>query len=138
MACPDEQTCWPSHEARPAVGHPPTAKVPHPRDEEPDAQPGNGPSRCTVLRWQLRGGRVRALTCKGEALGHASARGSGCARSLCARCLTFIASSGRLALMRGRDAVADAGGAFRISEPSPALRRVAELGGVEEPLADDE
>ena len=55
-----------------------------------------------------------------------------------ARCLTFIASSGLLALMRGRDAVADAGGAFRISEPSPALRRVAELGGVEEPLADDE
>jgi hypothetical protein len=49
----------------------------------------------------------------------------------------FIASSGLLALIRGRDAVADAGGAFRISEPSPALRRVAEPGGVEERLADD-
>jgi hypothetical protein len=34
-----------------AVGHPPTAKVaPPPGMREPDAQPGNGQSRCTLLR----------------------------------------------------------------------------------------
>jgi anti-anti-sigma factor len=47
-----------------------------------------------------------------------------------ARDLTFIDSSGLLALLRARDAAVEAGVAFRISEPSPALRRLAELGGV--------
>jgi hypothetical protein len=51
-----------------------------------------------------------------------------------ARGLTFIDWSGLVA----RDAAADAGVAFRISEPPRTLRRVAELGGVEELLADDQ
>lgn len=51
-----------------------------------------------------------------------------------ARDLTFIDSSGLMALLRARDAAAEAGVAFRISDPSPALRRLAELGGVDDLL----
>jgi len=51
--------------------------------------------------------------------------------------LTFIDSSGLLALLRARDAAAEAGGAFRVFRPSPAVRRVAELTGVEGLLPGD-
>ena len=50
--------------------------------------------------------------------------------------LTFIDSSGLMALHRARDAADEAGVAFRITDPSPALRRVAEVGGVEDLLRD--
>jgi anti-sigma B factor antagonist len=52
------------------------------------------------------------------------------------RDLTFIDSSGLMALVRARDAAVEAGVAFRVREPSPALRRIAELAGVEDLLRD--
>jgi anti-sigma B factor antagonist len=51
--------------------------------------------------------------------------------------LTFIDSSGLKALLHARAAATDAGVAFRVSEPSPALRWMAEVTGVED-LLDDE
>jgi anti-sigma B factor antagonist len=48
-----------------------------------------------------------------------------------ARGLTFIDSSGLMALLRAREAAAEAGVAFTIREPSPALQRVAEVAGAE-------
>ena len=50
--------------------------------------------------------------------------------------LTFIDSSGLMALHRARTAADEAGVAFRITEPSPALRRIAEFGGAEDLLLD--
>jgi anti-anti-sigma factor len=50
--------------------------------------------------------------------------------------LTFIDSSGLMALHRACTAADEAGVAFRITEPSPALRRIAEAGGAEELLPD--
>jgi anti-anti-sigma factor len=47
-----------------------------------------------------------------------------------ARGLTFIDSSGLMALVRARDAVTAAGAAFRIDQPSPAVRRIAEISGL--------
>jgi anti-anti-sigma factor len=47
-----------------------------------------------------------------------------------ARGLTFIDSSGLMALMRARDAATAAGVAFSIDQPSAALRRIAELSGL--------
>jgi anti-anti-sigma factor len=46
-----------------------------------------------------------------------------------ARGLTFIDSSGLAALMGAREAADEAGAAFRVSEPSPALRRIVEITG---------
>jgi anti-anti-sigma factor len=48
-----------------------------------------------------------------------------------ARGLTFVDSSGLMALARARHAATDAGVAFRISEPSPPLRRIAAMCGLE-------
>jgi anti-anti-sigma factor len=48
--------------------------------------------------------------------------------------LTFIDSSGLAALMRAREAADEAGAAFRVSEPSPALRRIVEITGTVELL----
>ncbi len=48
-----------------------------------------------------------------------------------ARGLTFIDSSGVAALLRARDAAVEAGVPFRVCDPSPALRRIAELMGLE-------
>jgi anti-sigma B factor antagonist len=50
--------------------------------------------------------------------------------------LTFIDSSGLRALLHARAAATDAGVAFRVREPSPALRRIAEMTGIEELLED--
>jgi anti-sigma B factor antagonist len=50
--------------------------------------------------------------------------------------LTFIDSSGLMALHRARAAADEAGVAFRIAEPSPALRRIAKFGGAEDLLHD--
>jgi anti-anti-sigma factor len=46
-----------------------------------------------------------------------------------ARGLVFIDSSGLMALTRARDAATAAGVAFRIDQPSLALRRIAEISG---------
>jgi anti-sigma B factor antagonist len=54
-----------------------------------------------------------------------------------ARSLTFIDSSGLAALVRARDAAAGAGVAFGIREPSPALRRIVELMGLEDLLPEE-
>ena len=54
-----------------------------------------------------------------------------------ARGLTFIDSSGLMALVRARDAAVEAGVAFRVVKPSPAVRRLAELAGVEVLLTDE-
>jgi anti-anti-sigma factor len=43
--------------------------------------------------------------------------------------LAFVDSSGLLALMRARDAAVEAGVAFCVGDPSPALRRVVEVTG---------
>ena len=51
-----------------------------------------------------------------------------------ARGLTFIDSSGLSALLGARDAATEAGVAFGIKEPSPGLRRIAEVSGVEDLL----
>jgi anti-anti-sigma factor len=48
-----------------------------------------------------------------------------------ARGLTFIDSSGVAALVRARDAAAAAGVPLPVRDPSPPLRRVAELMGLE-------
>jgi anti-sigma B factor antagonist len=53
-----------------------------------------------------------------------------------ARCLEFIDSSGLMALLRARDAAVEAGVAFRVSDPSPALRRLVEVTGVKDLLED--
>lgn len=50
--------------------------------------------------------------------------------------LEFIDSSGLLALLRARDAAVEAGVAFRVSDPSPALRRLVEVTGVKDLLPD--
>jgi anti-anti-sigma factor len=50
--------------------------------------------------------------------------------------LTLIDSSGLMALHRARTAADEAGVAFHITEPSPALRRIAEAGGAEDLLPD--
>jgi anti-sigma B factor antagonist len=50
--------------------------------------------------------------------------------------LTFIDSSGLMALVRARDAAAEAGATFRVREPSPALRRTVELCGLDGLLLD--
>jgi anti-anti-sigma factor len=49
--------------------------------------------------------------------------------------LEFIDSSGLQALLRARDAATQAGVVFHVRDPSPALRRILELFGVEELLA---
>jgi anti-anti-sigma factor len=48
--------------------------------------------------------------------------------------LEFIDSSGLQALLRARDAATEAGVAFRVSDPSPAVRRILDLFGVEDLL----
>jgi anti-anti-sigma factor len=48
-----------------------------------------------------------------------------------ARGLTFIDSCGLMALLRARDAAVEVGVAFRVRGPSPLLRRIAEIGGIE-------
>jgi anti-sigma B factor antagonist len=50
--------------------------------------------------------------------------------------LTFIDSSGLKALLHARAAATDAGVAFRVSQPSPQLRRIAEITGLEDLLED--
>ena len=47
-----------------------------------------------------------------------------------ARGLTFIDSSGLMALVRARDAATAARVAFRIDQPSSAVRRITELSGL--------
>ena len=51
--------------------------------------------------------------------------------------LTFIDSSGLRALLHARAAATEAGMAFRVSEPSPAFRWMAEVTGVEDLLTDE-
>jgi anti-anti-sigma factor len=51
-----------------------------------------------------------------------------------ARGVEFIDSSALMALVRARDAATDADVAFRVSEPSPAVRRIAEICGLEDLL----
>jgi anti-anti-sigma factor len=53
-----------------------------------------------------------------------------------ARGLTFIDSSGLMALVRARDAATESGVQFRLSEPSPPLRRITELCGLQGVLLD--
>ena len=52
-----------------------------------------------------------------------------------ARGLTFIDSSGLAAIVRAREAATEAGVTFQVSEPSPPLRRIAELCGLEDLLS---
>ena len=54
-----------------------------------------------------------------------------------ARGVTFIDSSGLMGLLRARDAAAEADVAFRVVKPSPPLRRLAELAGVEALLTEE-
>jgi anti-sigma B factor antagonist len=50
--------------------------------------------------------------------------------------LEFIDSAGLQALLRALDAATEAGVAFRVSDPSPAMRRILELSGVDDLLTD--
>jgi anti-sigma B factor antagonist len=54
-----------------------------------------------------------------------------------ARGLTFIDSSGLAAMVRAREAATEAGVGFRVSEPSPPLRRIVEISGLEALLLHD-
>jgi anti-sigma B factor antagonist len=51
--------------------------------------------------------------------------------------LTFLDSSGFAALLRARARAKEAAVPFRIVDPSPALRRVAEVGGVGDAFLSD-
>lgn len=55
-----------------------------------------------------------------------------------ARALEFSDSSGLAALLRARGLAHDIGVAFRISSPSPKLRRLVEVSGTEDYLLPDE
>jgi anti-anti-sigma factor len=50
--------------------------------------------------------------------------------------LVFIDSSGIVTLVRAREAVTEAGAAFKVRNPSPAVRRLVQLFGMEDLLAD--
>lgn len=54
-----------------------------------------------------------------------------------ARGVTFVDASGMAALLRARHAATEAGVPFRVSRPSQALRRVAQVAGFRELLADE-
>ena len=54
-----------------------------------------------------------------------------------ARGLTYVDSSGLAALLRARHAASEAGVAFRLSDPSSALRLTAELTGFQALLPDE-
>ena len=54
-----------------------------------------------------------------------------------ARGLTFVDSSGLRSLLLARDAAITAGVPFRVSEPSPVLRNLAERTGLRPLLLDD-
>jgi anti-sigma B factor antagonist len=54
-----------------------------------------------------------------------------------ARGLTFIDSSGLAALVRAREAATEAGVAFRVSEPSPPVRLIVEISGLDSLLLHD-
>jgi anti-sigma B factor antagonist len=54
-----------------------------------------------------------------------------------ARGVTFIDSSSVGALLRARAEADERGVAFRVSEPSPVLRRIAQLAGIEDLLPDE-
>jgi anti-anti-sigma factor len=49
--------------------------------------------------------------------------------------LEFVDSAGLMALVRAREAAIEAGVQFRVSDPSPELRRIAELCGLEDLLS---
>jgi anti-sigma B factor antagonist len=51
--------------------------------------------------------------------------------------LTFLDSSGFAALLRARARAKEAAVPFRIVDPSPALRRVADVGGIGEEFLSD-
>jgi anti-sigma B factor antagonist len=53
------------------------------------------------------------------------------------RGVTFIDSSGVAALLRARAEADERGVAFRVSEPSPALCRVAQVAGIDDLLPDE-
>jgi anti-anti-sigma factor len=55
-----------------------------------------------------------------------------------ARALEFSDSSGLAALLRARGLAHDVGVAFRISSPSPKLRRLVEVSGTQDYLLPDE
>ena len=54
-----------------------------------------------------------------------------------ARGVTFIDSTGLGALLRARAEADERGVAFRFSDPSPMLRRVAQVAGIEDLLPDE-
>jgi anti-sigma B factor antagonist len=51
--------------------------------------------------------------------------------------LEFVDSSGLMALVRARDATLETGVGFHVRDPSPALRRIVEVCGLEDLLAPD-
>jgi anti-anti-sigma factor len=79
-----------------------------------------------------RSGAERFGACVMEALGRRPA-----AVAIDASALAAVDSPGMAGLLRVRHAVTDAGVAFRVSDASPALRRVAELAGFEALLPDE-
>jgi anti-sigma B factor antagonist len=54
-----------------------------------------------------------------------------------ARALRFVDSTGLAALLRARAVADKAGVAFRLREPSPELRRIAEIAGIHYLLTDE-
>jgi anti-sigma B factor antagonist len=95
--------------------------------------PGGGAESTIVVEGEFDlSGVERFQACVSEAL--AGRPGS---ITVDARGLTFIDSCGLQAWLRARDAAAQSGVGFRVRDPSPEVRRIAELAGIENLLNDD-
>lgn len=107
------------------------------------------PSQAELLRIEARyNGAEAVITAEGELAITTAACFLACIRealvtspssiNVDAHALTFADSSGLSALLRARGLAHDAGVAFRISSPSPKLRRLVERTGTKDYLVPDE
>jgi anti-sigma B factor antagonist len=106
-------------------------------DAEPELLPIDAEYRRSEVTVVLRGdfdltGTARFWAHISEALGRTAT-----SITVDARDVTFIDSSGVGALLRARAEADKRGAAFRISQPSAALRRTAQAAGIEDLLPEE-
>jgi anti-anti-sigma factor len=95
----------------------------------------DGPEVTIVVEGELdANGAGELLACVSEALERLTRDRS---ITIDARGLSYTDSSGLAALLRARAAADEVAVAFRISEPSPEFRRLAEISGVENLVPDE-
>jgi anti-anti-sigma factor len=95
----------------------------------------DGPEVTIVVEGELDvSGAGELLACVSDALERLTQDRS---ITINARGLSYTDSSGLAALLRARAAADELAVAFRISEPSPQLRRLAQTSGVENLLPDE-